>query len=618
MSVQTNTKRASTSTRVSSDLKRQRDYVDRLKEEGFGFSLVVAEAFVRGIRDLGYKSTATALDELIDNSVQAEAQNIHVVFGFNGNSDAKPTEIAVIDDGHGMDPEMIRLSVVWGGTHREDDREGYGRYGYGLPSASVSQGRRFTVYSKVEGGEWHEVTLDVDDIGSGKYSDGNRAIVIPPSTPGDPPSWVTRYVETTREGEPLTQGTIVVIEKLDKLTWKTKVALERKLLEHFGITYRNLLRSVNIFVNGTKVQGLDPLFLTPGYRFYDLDEDRAEALEPLTLEVSSGDGKALGTVKVRYAYLPPTFGRKDKSRGDSQNTNQRFAIMREHNGIIILRNGRQIAVVPRWNDDKGFNNYDRNWKVEVDFSPTLDEEFSITTSKQQIVISERMWDILVQHGVWNTIRHLRGRLKEARKVDENRIEKQETGKPSERAMADSQKFKTRKPGGDPAVREEKAKKLFDEEVRRKAKEAGLPEPEVERQLRVQMEGHPYKVEEESLPGGPFFRVVQVGSQKVLYLNTAHRFYTDLYSGTGFTPYSRAALEVLLFVLGECEIEATDDRQLFYQTERAEWSQRLNVALERLGQIHTVDVEVTDLDDADEGEEQGATQLTLDGNTGLCS
>jgi len=123
-----------------SNLERQKAYVEGLIRKKFKFGLTVGEAFVRSIRELGYKHTGTAVDELIDNSMQAGASNVHVVFGFEGaKSKASPSEIAVMDDGHGMVEDMIRLAMTWGGTHREDDRSGFGRYGYGLPSACVSR-----------------------------------------------------------------------------------------------------------------------------------------------------------------------------------------------------------------------------------------------------------------------------------------------------------------------------------------------------------------------------------------------------------------------------------------------------------------------------------------------
>src|SRR5437660_4131231 len=67
---------------LSSDLTRQREYVSDLVVRKFDFGLVLANAFVRGMRDIGYKSNATAVNELIDNSIQAEASKVHVAFGY--------------------------------------------------------------------------------------------------------------------------------------------------------------------------------------------------------------------------------------------------------------------------------------------------------------------------------------------------------------------------------------------------------------------------------------------------------------------------------------------------------------------------------------------------------
>ncbi len=137
-------------------------------------------AFVRGIRDIGYKSTGTAFDELIDNGKQAGATDVHVIFGFEGGkSDKKPSEVAIIDNGHGMEPDMIRAAVTWGGTHRENDRAGFGRYGYGLPSSCVSTGRRYTVYSRQTKADWHAVTMGLDAISAGEYTTPEGDIVVP-------------------------------------------------------------------------------------------------------------------------------------------------------------------------------------------------------------------------------------------------------------------------------------------------------------------------------------------------------------------------------------------------------------------------------------------------------
>jgi hypothetical protein len=573
---------------LSADLKAQRDYAKSLASSGFDFSLVIADAFVRGIRDIGYKHTGTALYELIDNAIQAEATKIHVVFDYDAGSDKKPDRLAVIDNGHGMDPDMIRAAVLWGGTHRENDRAGFGRYGYGLPSASVSAGRRFTVYSTPRGGSWHKVTIDVDDIGEGKLTNNAGKVVVPPAETTDLPKWVQAYMKATGLQGESNHGTVVLIEKLDRLTWKTTATLERKLLEHFGITYRNFLRQVEIKVNEKQVDPTDPLFLSPGFRFYDLDEDRAEAYPPLMFEVKDRAGNPQ-TIKVRYSYMPPTFQRIDKSKpATKKNENARFPIMKEHNGIIVLRNGRQVDVV-RHCDETTFLTYDRNWGVDIDFPAALDEEFTITTSKQQVGLTERMWDILKKEGLWTAIEQMRSRHKEEvallKKQSEEDAKKKRA---SEQAMEDAEKFKTRKPGGEPEERVQESQREFEKEVKRRSEAAGLPPEDVEKAVKDEIEFKKYKVSIESAPGAPFYRLVQLGGQKVLYINSAHRFFTDVYAGPDSKPRFRACLEVLLFVLGETELEATKERRLFYEGERQEWSKRLSVALDLLEDMDSVE------------------------------
>jgi Histidine kinase-, DNA gyrase B-, and HSP90-like ATPase len=566
------------------ELERQRKYVHQLKEQNFDFGLTVGAAFIRGIRDLGYKGTDTALDELADNSISAGANRIALLFGPKGSD--KPNAIAMADNGHGMDPEMIRLAVIWGGTHRENDRSGFGRYGYGLPSASVSIARRFTVFSRVIGGEWHAVEMDLDKIAAGDYTIEHR-IVVPEAKAAKLPRWVADAI-VAEFGASLDHGTIVLLEDLDRIFPKTVHALVGRLTAHFGMVYRNFLREVTMTVNGAPVEPVDPLFTTPGARHYDLDEDRAIPLPPQTIEVKDTRG-AGGKITVRYAWLPPTFARvpEDKYRERGSN-NERFGIMKATNGIIVLRNGRQIDVLNAKVPFTSFQNDDRYIKVEIDFPATLDEEFKITTSKQQIDLTERMWEILQKEGVPAAISSMRGKWEEARaalrvKREEN-AEAENARRASEQAMLDAEKFKNRAPTGEPVERAQKAEDRFQQEVDKRSSESGIKREMVESELRVDMTQNPYKVAQRSLPGAPFFDIEQVGGQRILYLNTAHAFYTDVYAAPDSTPRLRSALEVLLFVLGESELDASGDRRVFYQAERSQWSNRLTVVLDRLGQI----------------------------------
>ena len=180
---------------IDSALAAQRAYV-RQSAARSQFGLMVPEAFVRGIRDLGYRSNGDAIAELIDNSIQAYADRVDVAFGYDGSpSTKKPSQLAVVDNGHGMEPDMSRMAVMWGGTHREDDRGGLGRYGYGLPCSAVSLGRRFSVISKVSGGSLYSVTLDLDAIAAGEYANDRGEIIVPEPEKAALPTWLAERVE---------------------------------------------------------------------------------------------------------------------------------------------------------------------------------------------------------------------------------------------------------------------------------------------------------------------------------------------------------------------------------------------------------------------------------------
>jgi hypothetical protein len=398
---------------LRSILSRQREYIDKGGQSEIKLGLVVPEAFVRGIRSIGYKSNVEALAELIDNSIQAYAERIDLVLGYaDSGSSIKPQQLAVIDDGHGMDPGMLRLALMWGGTHRENDRNGLGRFGYGLPCATVSMGRRFTIYSKLRGGSCYSVSLDLDLLDDGSYQIDRLGIVIPAAQPAALPGFVVDAISRNYP-QGWESGTVVVVDKLDRLDWATATGLRRNLLRHFGVTYHKLLTSTVIYVDSEEVRPIDPLFLDPEGEFHALDNDRAQPLDPLTLTIDCGEC-VYGDLTLRYSWLPPTFGATDKSRDAiGLNANARFPIIKAYHGLVFSRNGRVVDVQSRtpWTT---FINNDRYIRVEVEFSASLDEAFGVTTSKQQVSLSPEMWDRLQIAGLPKAIEQLRSKVRTAK------------------------------------------------------------------------------------------------------------------------------------------------------------------------------------------------------------
>lgn len=589
-------------TLLATDLENQHAYVEQLSKQGErGYALIVASTFVQGMRDSGYKSTATAIDEFIDNSYQAGANRIDVV----SSSDTKSvTGIAVIDDGHGMEPGMIRAAVLWGGTHRFNDRSGFGRYGFGLPSAAVSITKEYEVYSKIEGGDWHKIRISLEDIAKGGLTNKSGLILAPEPVRADLPPFISKALT----GRSLKSGTVIHLIAPDRLTsgFRKGATFESRMLEHIGLIYRGILRLCEMRVNGTKVQSIDPLFLDPNARHYDIGNGvKAEALPPQEFKFINRDGVE-GTVQVRFSYMHPLFqkapvptegeGNGASSVGEHGNRSAvdkgRFSVMKENNGyLIVTRAGRQIDVVTRTHFSKASDNvtivnFDRNWAIELDFDPVLDEEFGITVNKQQVTLTEPIWQKLADEKVPIIVKGLRARFKKDRNDLGEAEADGEQPRPSEQVMQEALKFA--RPGPKPSdKKQEQARKNLEEEAKRQAAEMREPEEQVVERLLTKYIDQQFAIEFESLEGAPFYRAEQYGPQARVWINRRHRFYTDLYVSAETNVRIRTALELLLFVLATCELESEGDRELFYQVERTEWSRRLETTLALLDREQSI-------------------------------
>lgn len=575
------------------NVERQKQYVQAQQQKGAGLlGIVFADAFLRGMRDIGYKNPAWALAEQIDNAIQAGATTIAIRMGYSktNKTRVKPDMIAICDDGNGMIPEMISYAVRWGGTDRENDRTGFGRYGYGLPSSAVAIAKKYTVYSKTVNSDWHAVTVDIDELAAAA-GDAKKTTELLTARPATSPDWaVTGSGDDRLDMTAVPSGTVIVLEELDRLPqlqgWTKTETIRTKLLQHFGAIYRHLLPERRIYVAGTATEVVDPLFLMEHGRFFNETRVHAERIDARTMEVTTSRGTK-GKVKLRASVLPPHFQLADPSeygiKEKGNKTNNRHDIMKSYNGLLICREGRHIDTIPpRWTK---FQTYDANVKIEIDFDPELDEFFGITTAKQQIVITDDMWEKL-QHkgrdggGLRDLLEDMRGRFRELQvelKAQAGNKTTEDAPRPSVVAMQESEKFKGTVPETTPA-QEEAGTKNLTEFAAAKAEATGQPKQEVLQEVVEQTKKRRWEVEFSAIPEGPFYRPVRLGEQKRLVINTDHPFFTKVYERA---PEVRASLEVLLFVIAERELEVKQDAETFYKAERQRWSERLRYALDTL-------------------------------------
>ena len=94
--------------KIAQYLEKQKQWVKTVKDYG-----LISKEFLLSMRKFGYNSTFKALAEFIDNSIQALSTEITVLIKTVPGQKrmAKPYvgEIAMIDNGFGMEPDMMRV-----------------------------------------------------------------------------------------------------------------------------------------------------------------------------------------------------------------------------------------------------------------------------------------------------------------------------------------------------------------------------------------------------------------------------------------------------------------------------------------------------------------------------
>lgn len=123
--------------------------------------------FIEKQRSSGYKSTIYAMAEIVDNSVDAQANEIDIILVEEEQHRGKRrtialSEIIFLDNGAGMNETMLNGCLTFSEGEGSSDKR-IGAFGVGLPNSSISVGRRVDVYSKKKDKKWKHVFLDLDD-----------------------------------------------------------------------------------------------------------------------------------------------------------------------------------------------------------------------------------------------------------------------------------------------------------------------------------------------------------------------------------------------------------------------------------------------------------------------
>ncbi len=366
-----------------------------------------------------YKNSAYALAEVVDNSYEARAKDIHVCL-FADEEKSSPKMVAVLDNGVGMDREQLKHSVQYGHGRRrsvEDKNLKLGKFGVGLLQATLSQCSCLEVMSwqgGVVNGAVPYIKVEYVD-GEDHLTDGDG---LPEPQQKAIPDVLLNAFSAFSGGslESLDSGTIVVWKSItrERISWKKSSTLATHLAEECGRIYRNFIRGgdyekMRIAVSihdddGEKINAKE-------YPVLPRDPSFLHHWEDPSLAGFKGKGRTLFKMHTRTendegqnqdgSYKPTTF---QHARDSAKWVNilpsyRRPGIVQEVygndvdpgstpcgklaaalRGVSILRAGREIMLDSGWlRDDKTI---DRWVSVSVDFHPSLDDVFGVSNNKQ--------------------------------------------------------------------------------------------------------------------------------------------------------------------------------------------------------------------------------------------
>jgi hypothetical protein len=335
-----------------------------------------AASLSASLRDLGY-SLETAIADLIDNSISADATDIQIFCHVAGVSPV----LVIADNGRGMTEAEVIAAMRHGAADPRKPRRSkdLGRFGLGLKTASFSQCRRLTVVSakngERSGAEWSLSQVEKDD-------DWFISILEPEEIAAQP------FTELLGE-----TGTLVIWRELDRLfedessTKRDEIVNEKLSIvdRHLSLVFHRFLsgeikgrRRLHIRQNGHPVEAFDPF-----------------CRKNTATQILPDETVWIGDMAVHMQpYILPHHSRLSASEYDYYQNRSDFI---SNQGAYVYRSGRLMA----WGDwfrlvPKG--EATKLARIQIDFPNSLDEAWTIDIKKSRArpphAVRERLRQII--------------------------------------------------------------------------------------------------------------------------------------------------------------------------------------------------------------------------------
>jgi len=322
--------------------------------------------FTNSYRSNAHSSTS-AIQDLIDNSIDAKASRIQILIEYIDND----YRIIIIDNGKGMSREtLIEANTL--GSSVEKSVSDLGKFGVGLVTAGFSISRQIKIitYNNIK---YSTSVNDLDII-----MENNEYLIEDRESSTEEISLFKKY-------NGLESGTMIILSKsdrfilsnlssdnqakhLDKYLLGTKAisgllesnsSKEDGLVYKLGLTYRKFLRNgLKISINGINVKIIDPMFFDQGSKLLD-----SKTIDLIDLGINA-------KFKVSCYILPFDLDAKVNE------------INQKNQGFYFLRNDRQISQ----GESLGYTKHNdaNRFRAEVEFSSDLDELMGVDFQKSSI------------------------------------------------------------------------------------------------------------------------------------------------------------------------------------------------------------------------------------------
>lgn len=321
-----------------------------------------APLLIESMRSLGY-SFDTAIADLIDNSVSAQAKSINIML-----DPSDDPQLIIFDDGNGMDSASLEEALRFGSRGPLESRSEFdlGRFGLGLKSASLSQCRRLIVASKHDG-KVCCFSWDLDEVEkTGDWS-------------------VLEYSEDEISQLPsidlfdsVNSGTYVLLQNFDRITAsshdvkKTLDTLIETAEDHLSLVFHRIISEdhVSIAINGRPIEPKDPFL-----------ENHKSTQRLREQSISIDDNK----ITLQPYILPH---RNKLSRDDLRKVGGSDDL-RTNQGFYIYR-CKRLIIWGTWFRLLSKEELNKLARVKVDIPNSLDEIWSIDVKKSTANLPDKI------------------------------------------------------------------------------------------------------------------------------------------------------------------------------------------------------------------------------------